>query len=347
MSIGASRLGKKVFEIKHLSKSYADQTLIQDLNYIVLPDDRVGIIGPNGSGKSTLLNILAGLIPPDTGTIDIGQTVQIGYYTQENIEMNEQLRVIEYINEVAEVIHTVDGKTITAAQMLERFLFSPDMQWTPVAKLSGGERRRLYLLRILMSGPNVLLLDEPTNDLDTQTLSILEDYLEQFPGAVITVSHDRYFLDRTVDHLFAFEDSGKIRHFSGNYSTYLEIRKNEKEQALLEMKIENSTQNTGSRNPEHSGGKHSEQLTSSGEKKSIRKLSYNDQKEWDQIEERIAALEERSTKLEREISLAGSDSEKVQVLFKEEQQVTIELEKTVERWSELSELVEEIERNKG
>jgi ATP-binding cassette subfamily F protein uup len=213
IAIAGSRLGKKVLEIQGISKRFGERTLIRDFSYIVLPGDRVGIIGPNGSGKSTLLNILAGRIQPDSGTIETGQTVKLVYYTQENVEMDPNQRVIDYVKEVAEVIRTGDGHVLTASQMLERFLFPPGQQYTPIGKLSGGERRRLYLLRTLMGEPNVLLLDEPTNDLDIQTLSILEDYLELFPGAVITVSHDRYFLDRTVDHLFAFEGDGVIRQF--------------------------------------------------------------------------------------------------------------------------------------
>ncbi|MED4907477.1 ABC-F family ATP-binding cassette domain-containing protein [Brevibacillus centrosporus] len=331
MALGASRLGKKVIELEQISKSYGDRQLIKDFSYIVLPGDRVGIIGPNGSGKSTLLNMLAGRIQPDAGTIDIGQTVKIAYYTQDSVEMNEKLRVIEYVKEAAEVIQTSDGESITASQMLERFLFSPHMQYTPISRLSGGERRRLYLLRTLMGEPNVLFLDEPTNDLDIQTLSILEDYLEQFPGAVITVSHDRYFLDRTVDHLFAFEGQGRIRDFTGNYSEYLEERRVQKAvtapaSAVSSEKSENSNANRGNNR--------------------TKKLSYKDQKEWDEIEGKIAALEERSVVLKKEIAASGSDYGKIERLYAEEQQVASDLEATIERWAELSAMVEELEQGK-
>lgn len=330
MALGASRLGKKVIELAHISKAYGERKLIEDFSYIVLPGDRVGIIGPNGSGKSTLLNMLAGRLAPDSGTIEIGQTVKIAYYTQDSVEMNEKLRVIEYIKEAAEVITTSDGETITASQMLERFLFSPSMQYTPISRLSGGERRRLYLLRTLMGEPNVLFLDEPTNDLDIQTLSILEDYLEHFPGAVITVSHDRYFLDRTVDHLFAFEGGGEIRHFTGNYSEYLDVRRTEKEAAApAAVKTEKS---------ESAGGSRGNNRT--------KKLSYKDQKEWDEIEGKIAGLEERSAKLKEEIAASGSDYGKVEKLYAEEQQVAAELEAAIERWAELSAMIEELEQGK-
>jgi len=331
MALGASRLGKKVIEAEHVSKAYGDRTLILDFSYIVLPGDRVGIIGPNGSGKSTLLNMLAGRVQPDSGTIEAGQTVKLAYYTQNSVEMNEKLRVIEYIKEAAEVIHTSDGETITASQMLERFLFSPPMQYTPISRLSGGERRRLYLLRTLMGEPNVLFLDEPTNDLDIQTLSILEDYLEQFPGAVITVSHDRYFLDRTVDHLFAFEGQGVIRPFIGNYSEYLDERRAEKAAAAASV-AEPREKSEGSQ-------------ASRGNNRT-KKLSYKDQKEWDEIEGRIAALEERSVKLKEEIASSDSDYGKVEKLYAEEQQVAAELEAAIERWAELSAMIEELEQGK-
>ncbi|MGO4886965.1 ABC-F family ATP-binding cassette domain-containing protein [Anaerobacillus sp. MEB173] len=331
MAIGSKRLGKKVMEAKHISKAFEGKLLINDFNYLVLPQDRIGIIGPNGSGKSTLLNILAGRIQPDSGEVEVGQTVKLAYYTQENEEMDQNLRVIEYIKEVAEVIYTADGQSITASQMLERFLFSPKLQYTPIYKLSGGERRRLYLLRVLMEEPNVLFLDEPTNDLDIQTLTILEDYLENFPGTVVTVSHDRYFLDRTCEHLFAFEGHPVIRHFYGNYSDYLDVRKTEK---VLEIEEEKKKENKDVHK--------SQERT----KTRARKLSFKEQKEWNEINERIEALEKRSAELKDEIAQAGSDFAKVQPLFEEEQQVTEELEQVIERWAELSELIEEIEQGK-
>ncbi len=232
-AIGSHRLGKQVIEAEDLSISFAGQTLVERFTDLVVPGDRIGFIGPNGVGKTTLLNCLAGKIEPTSGQLTIGQTVRIGYYTQDHKEMNDELTIIEYIKETAEIVKTSDGAIVTAEQMLERFLFPRSMQRTFIRKLSGGERRRLYLLKVLMEEPNVLFLDEPTNDLDTETLSILEDYLEQFPGVVITVSHDRYFLDRVVHRLLVFEGNGRISHFQGAYSDYME---QEKEQKRTETK---------------------------------------------------------------------------------------------------------------
>lgn len=321
-AIGSTRLGKKVLEIEHISKSYGGNTLINDFSYLVTPGERLGIIGPNGSGKSTLLNIMAGRIQVDHGTIDVGSTVRIGFYTQEHEEMDENLRVVEYIKETAEIVHTIDGQVITAEQMLERFLFSRSAQWTYIRKLSGGERRRLYLLKVLMEEPNVLFLDEPTNDLDTQTLSVLEDYLDQFPGVVLTVSHDRYFLDRVVDHLLVFERNGQISRFQGSYTDYME----ESEQQEVKQSKAASTEKA------------------SYKKEKKKRLSYNEQQEWEQIEDKITNLEERLEQLEQGIAAAGSDLGKVQELYKEQEQVTEQLEATMERWEVLSLLVEEIEQ---
>ena len=321
-AIGSTRLGKKVLEIEHISKSYGGNTLINDFSYLVTPGERLGIIGPNGTGKSTLLNMMAGRIQADQGTIDVGTTVRIGFYTQEHEEMDENLRVVEYIKETAEIVHTIDGQVITAEQMLERFLFSRSAQWTYIRKLSGGERRRLYLLKVLMEEPNVLFLDEPTNDLDTQTLSVLEDYLDQFPGVVLTVSHDRYFLDRVVDHLLVFERNGQISRFQGSYTDYME----ESEQQEVKQQKTASTEKA------------------SYKKEKKKRLSYNEQQEWDQIEDKITNLEERLEQLEQGIAAAGSDLGKVQELYKEQEQVTEQLEATMERWEVLSLLVEEIEQ---
>ncbi|WP_368658407.1 ABC-F family ATP-binding cassette domain-containing protein [Metabacillus halosaccharovorans] len=323
-AIGSTRLGKKVLELEDISKAYDGRQLIKDFSYLVNPGERLGIIGPNGTGKSTLLNIMAGRIKPDDGTLEVGTTVKIGFYTQEQEEMDENLRVIEYIKETAEVVYTIDNQVITAEQMLERFLFPRSAQWTYIRKLSGGERRRLYLLKVLMEEPNVLFLDEPTNDLDTQTLSVLEDYLDQFPGVVLTVSHDRYFLDRVVDHLIAFENNGHITRFQGSYSEYMEEKK------LQEMMKEKEAPS-------------SEKVVYKKDKK--KRLSYKEQQEWEQIEDKIADLEERKTQLEQEIAAAGSDIGKVTELYKEQEQVENKLEETMERWEELSLLVEEIEQN--
>lgn len=333
IAIGASRLGKKVIELIDLEKSFEGQTMIKDLNYIVMPRDRIGIIGPNGSGKSTLLNLLTGRLQPDKGLIDVGSTVKIAYYTQENVEMDEKLRVIEYVKQAAENIRTTDGETISASQMLERFLFPSSSQWTPIAKLSGGERRRLYLLRTLMGEPNVLLLDEPTNDLDIQTLTILEDYLERFPGAVITVSHDRYFLDRTAEHLFVFAGDGEIQRFQGTCSEYLD-----------QKQFENSKENIKATpvQPIKQAQPVVAAPASNIPNSKLKKLSFKEQKEWDEIEAKIAAIELEITQLKQEIANNGANYDKIQLLFEKEQKATQELDATMERWTELSDLVEEI-----
>ncbi|OHR71635.1 multidrug ABC transporter ATP-binding protein [Bacillus sp. HMSC76G11] len=324
-AIGSTRLGKKVIELENVSKAFQDRTLMTNVNYLVVPGERLGIIGPNGSGKSTLLNIIAGRIQPDSGNVEIGETVKIGYYTQDHEAMDEDLRVVEYIKEVAEVVQTVDHQTITAEQMLERFMFPRSMQWTYIRKLSGGERRRLYLLKVLMQEPNVLFLDEPTNDLDTQTLSVLEDYLDQFPGVVVTVSHDRYFLDRVVDHLLVFEGSGAVSRYQGSYSDFMDAKKKmkEAESAAPAPKQEAATA-----------------------PKQRKKLSYKEQQEWDVIEDKIAELEEKREELEGQIASSGSDYGKIQQLMEQQQAIDAELEATMERWEELSLMVEEIENAK-
>ncbi|MCP3775690.1 ABC-F family ATP-binding cassette domain-containing protein [Paenibacillus sp. MZ04-78.2] len=332
ISLSASRLGKKIMELEDVGKSFEQRKIVDNFSYIVLPEDRIGIIGPNGTGKSTFLNMLTGRLEPDAGSIVTGPTVKLAYYTQENVEMDEKQRAIDYIKEAAEVVRTSSGESVTAAQMFERFLFTPAQQWTPIGKLSGGERRRLYLLRTLMGEPNVLLLDEPTNDLDIQTLTILEEYLEDFPGVVITVSHDRYFLDRTADHLFVFEGEGRIRRFFGNYTEYLEASRSEKQAAAEERRETKATGETAQ--------------TQQRESNRSRKLSYKEQKEWDEIEDKIAGIEERLTQVKRDIENAGSDYTKAQELFQEEQELTQRLEEAMERWTELSELVESIAQNK-
>ncbi len=341
MAIGSTRLGKKVIELKEVDKSYEGKQLIHHFNYLVVPGERLGIIGPNGSGKTTLLNIMAGMLSPDHGVVDIGETVKIGYYTQDHQEMNQELRVIDYIKDVAHVIKTIDGQWITAEQMLERFLFSRAAQWTYIRKLSGGEKRRLYLLQVLMGEPNVLFLDEPTNDLDTATLSILEDYLDQFPGVVITVSHDRYFLDRVVDHLITFDGLGNIGRYQGNYSEYLEIKK------LGKIK-ENELEAKNKANPNTKANTNTNASTNnSSSKEKRKKLSYQEQREWDGIEEKIATLEQRLEQIQTGIVEAASNVGRVQQLFKEQQETEEELEKVIERWTELSLILEEIEQNKG
>ncbi|HLR67482.1 ABC-F family ATP-binding cassette domain-containing protein [Virgibacillus alimentarius] len=321
--VGTKRLGKQVIELQGITKSYQGKTLLKDFDHLITPGSRLGIIGPNGTGKTTLLNMMAKRAAPDEGNVHIGETVKIGYYTQGDEELDGEKRIIEYIKEVAEVIYTKDGQPITAEQMLEHFLFSRPEQWTYIRRLSGGEKRRLYLLKILMTEPNVLFLDEPTNDLDTQTLSVLEDYLNQYPGVVITVSHDRYFLDRVVDQLLVFSGTGEVNKFYGNYSDYLE-------------------QNQSKIKHKESDSKPKKETRSSTKQK--RKLSYKEQKEWESIEDEIIGLEEKVNDIQQEVAEAGSDLEKVQELYKEQQEIEAVLEDKVERWEELSLLVEELER---
>ncbi len=324
ISLAGSRLGKKVVELKEVSKAFEGKMLLNDFTHIVKKGDRIGIVGKNGSGKSTLLNMLAGRIGPDSGEVDRGQTVKIAYYTQESDDMDLNKRMLDYIKESAEIVQTTDGKVISASQMLERFLFPSHTHGTPIRKLSGGERRRLYLLKLLMTSPNVLLLDEPTNDLDTQTLTVLEDYLEEFPGVVITVSHDRYFLDKVADYLLVFEGDGVISTYYGAYTDQLEEARRQKQKQVQETKVK-------------------EEKPRVQEKQKKRRLSYKEQKEWDEIEDKIAAKEEEIERLTAEIERAGSDYSKAHTLSMEQEQANDDLNELLERWTELSELIEEIE----
>ncbi|MEO8072384.1 MAG: ABC-F family ATP-binding cassette domain-containing protein [Acidobacteriota bacterium] len=325
IAVGSKRLGSKIIEINDLSKSYDGRKLIADFSYLLKRDDRIGIIGANGSGKTTLLEILIGRINADAGSIEIGQTVHIGYYDQESRRLNEEQRVIDYIKEVAEYVTTIDGNQITASQMLEKFLFPPAAQYSLIANLSGGERRRLYLLRILMAEPNVLLLDEPTNDLDIPTLIALEEYLDDFAGALIVVSHDRYFLDRTVDSIFKFKSDGEIRQFAGDYSAYLE--KTEAEEAeLKEAEKQSETQIlTDAKND----------LTL--EKPAPKKLSFNEKREFETLEKNIDKIEKRLAGIEKELTEFATDAYKLNELFTEQQKLNSQLEIDSERWLELSE----------
>lgn len=320
ISLNGSRLGKQVFELKNASKHYDKKVILNNFDLLVKRGDRIGIIGKNGTGKSTLLNILAKRIPLDQGEMLMGQTVKIAYYTQESEDMDENTRMIEYIKETAQVVETTDGKTISAAQMLERFLFPPFTHGTPIRKLSGGEKRRLYLLKILMTAPNVLLLDEPTNNLDTQTLTVLEDYLEEFPGVVVTVSHDRYFLDKVAEQLLVLKGEGIIESFYGSYSDYLE--KESKEQSE-KSKAETSRQEK----PQ--------------EKEKKKKMTYMEKKEWEEIDDIIANTEEQLEKVTAEMANTGSDFTRAQELMKQESELNDKLEKLIERWSYLSEIVDE------
>jgi ABC transport system ATP-binding/permease protein len=313
------RLGKRVIELKHVGKSYNKQTLIRDLSLTITPRDRLGIVGPNGSGKTTLLNLIAGRLSPDTGAIDVGTTVQIAYYDQESAGLDESQRVIDYIKEGAELVRTNAGTLISAAQMLERFLFAPTMHYSLIGKLSGGERRRLYLLRTLMAAPNVLLLDEPTNDLDIQTLAVLEDYLDDFAGAVISVSHDRYFLDRVAERLLAFEGDGALVEYPGSYSFYAEVIARRRAEAPAA--------------PERP-----KQATAASARP--RKLSFKEQRELQGLEGRIAELETAQTDLSQRINTAGDDYQALLRLTAELERVGTELEAAVERWAELAEIAE-------
>jgi len=326
MAVGASRLGRTTIELQHISQDFDGRNFIQDFNYIVLKDDRMGIVGPNGSGKSTLLNIMAGQLVPDGGTVEIGQTVKIGYFSQENAEMNQDMRVIDYIKEEAGYITTADGDSISAGQMLERFLFPPYLQWIPIEKLSGGEKRRLYLLRVLMGAPNVLLLDEPTNDLDIQTLTILEDYLDNFQGAVIVVSHDRYFLDRVVDKIFAFEGHGHIKQYVGGYSDYRENI------MLLEAVVRDEAKKSDAKAPG----------VSDQPKERALKFTFKEQREYEQIDDMIAAVEQELQAVNIEIDAAGSNFEQLQKLVQAQRELEDKLDELLERWTYLNELAEKI-----
>lgn len=329
----ASRLGKTTIELEHISKGYGDRKLIEDFSYIFLKNDRIGILGPNGCGKSTLMKIIMGIEEADSGQITIGQTVKIGYYAQMigEKEMNPNQKVIDYVRDVAEYIETEEGK-ITAARMLERFLFEGEDQYGLIGKLSGGERRRLNLLRVLMGNPNVLILDEPTNDLDIATLTILEDYLDHFQGIVIVVSHDRYFMDRVVRRVFAFEEGGRLRQFEGGYTDY------SARLLMEEMGVEPSTigKNASGATPK-SGANWKE-----GQQKKL-KFTYAEQKEYDTIEADIAALEEKIEKLEKDIVNNARDFVKLAALHKEKEETEAKLEQKMDRWMYLEDLAARIE----
>lgn len=329
IAIGSKRLGGKIVELRNLSKAYDRRKLIDDFSYLLKRDDRIGIIGENGSGKTTLLEMITGRTAADSGEIEIGQTVAIGYYDQESRALNEEQRVIDYIKEIAEYVTTIDGNQITASQMLEKFLFAPAAQYSFIGNLSGGERRRLYLLRILMGSPNVLLLDEPTNDLDIPTLIALEEYLDDFPGALIVVSHDRYFLDRCADDIFKFEGDGRIRRFPGNYSAYLEYRDKE----LADSRSESSKKRADS-----------EQKTAQDKLKTTsetpKKLTFKEKREFAELETQIPLIENRLTEIEREFIEFATDAYKLSRLVSEQKELNSQLEEFTERWLELSERAE-------
>lgn len=337
----SQRLGKKTIELNSIGKSYDDKVLIKDFTYILLPGDRIGIIGPNGTGKSTLLNILTGVIEPDEGNVEIGTTVKIGYFSQENEYMDESLKVIDYIKDTAEYIQTADG-TISASQMCEKFLFTSSMQYTVIAKLSGGEKRRLYLLKVLMDSPNVLILDEPTNDLDIQTLTILEDYLESYPGIVVTVSHDRYFLDKLATRIFAFEGEGKIRQYEGNFSDYKEAKGEQ-----LKESSEGSNYNGLGNQVDARDEKKSASMATWKQNNKKLKFTYQEQKEYDTIDEDIAALEAKIEDTEGLISESATNYSRLNELMEQKSKLEKQLEEKMDRWVYLNDLAEQIEAAKN
>ena len=332
ISVGSSRLGKKIIEIHNISKSFGDKLLIDNLEYTLARTDRIGIIGKNGMGKSTLIKILNGELKPDSGNIEIGETVKIGCFNQDDSHMHTDMRAIDYVKEASDYIETSDGTKISASQMCERFLFNSTMQYTQIGKLSGGERRRLHLLKTLMMAPNVLLLDEPTNDLDIDTLNILENYIDEFSGIVITVSHDRYFLDRICNKIFAYEGMGKIHIYTGNYSDYLiykEIQGIEFKEDKVEKEVSNS--------PKKEKPKNDKKL----------KFTYNEQREFDSIDSDIEKLEHKIEELEQSSVKFATDFVKLQEVLDEKANAEVELEHKYERWEYLNNLAEEIANSKN
>jgi len=341
------RIGKKVIELTGVTKGYDGQTLIKDFTYTFEPDDRVGIIGPNGAGKSTLMDVITGRTAPDAGRVDIGSTIHFGYFDQHSDDLmtHPNQRVIEYLKETAELVQTADGSVITASQMLERFLFPPNQQYAPIHKLSGGERRRLFLLRVLMQAPNVLILDEPTNDLDVQTLGVLEDYLNSFNGCVIAVSHDRYFLDRTVNTIFAFEGQGRIRQYPGNYSVYLDLRQAQPEpdasvpSSSTPAAAARSGQASASELSEPNQSHQSHQSHQTGPSPMpAKRLSYKEKREYEQLETQIPALEAEKVAIENALyGDPAGDYAKVTTLSERLSELTQTIDAATERWLELAE----------
>lgn len=338
MNSVSTRLGKKTIELSNICKSFGEEKVIDDFTYIFLRDDRIGIIGQNGCGKSTLMKIITGNLKPDSGSVEIGDTVRIGYFMQENEPLDEKMTVLEFVRSIGEYVTTATGKA-TASQMCEKFLFGPKSQWTPISKLSGGEKRRLYLLSVLMSAPNVLILDEPTNDLDIETLEILEDYLDGFAGIVIVVSHDRYFLDRTVDRIFSFEGGGRLKQYEGGFSDYYE-----KKQAENGIASDGATQSV----KEAVSG----DTTSAKPKKYYKerenklKFTYAEQKEYDTIDDDIASLESKIEELDGEIADAATQYSRLNELMQEKADVEAQLEHKMDRWVYLNDLAEKIEAQK-
>ncbi|MBU3840513.1 MAG: ABC-F family ATP-binding cassette domain-containing protein [Candidatus Ruminococcus intestinipullorum] len=330
-----TRMGKKTIELHHISKKYGEKILLEDFNYIVLKNQRLGIIGPNGCGKSTLLKMLVGLEKPDEGRIEIGETIKIGYFAQEEQHMDENQRVIDYVKDIAEYIQTRDGK-ISASQMLERFLFTPEMQYAPIGKLSGGEKRRLYLLGILSREINVLLIDEAGNNLDIPTVTILEDYLQSFQGIVITVSHDRYFLDNVVDRIFEFDGKGHLKQYEGGYTDYLEAKKRRQAQTQESDRLTNTREKQQGEGGKQWKKNHASKL----------RFSYKEEKEFAVIDKEIAALEEKLDLLDGQMMANATNSVKLSELALEKESVEAKLEEKMERWVYLNDLAEKIEAQK-
>lgn len=334
MNSVSSRLGRKTVELHNICKSFGERTIIDDFTYIFLRDDRIGIVGDNGCGKSTLMKIIAGHLEPDSGSVEVGETVRIGYFMQENEPLDDSLTVLEFVRSIGEYVTTVDGKA-TASQMCEKFLFTPKQQWTPISKLSGGEKRRLYLLSVLMSAPNVLILDEPTNDLDIETLEILEEYLDGFAGIVITVSHDRYFLDRVVDRIFAFEAGGHLTQYEGGYTDYRD---------KCVSSIYNVSSNGTSDASKSKAAGQARKVYNSHEDKL--KFTYMEQKEYETIDDDIEKLETKVSELDDEIAKNATSYSKLAELTKEKEDVEKQLEEKLERWEYLNDLAEKIEKQK-
>lgn len=330
----ASRLGKKTIEIKNISKSYGGRTLIKDFTYYTIRNERIGIVGENGCGKTTLLKMITGQELPDCGEVTIGETVKIGYFSQLVEEMNPEERVIDYVKNVAEYIKTSRGMT-SASQMCERFLFTPELQYNPIGKLSGGERRRLYLLKVLMTAPNVLILDEPTNDLDIATLTILEDYLDYFEGIVIAVSHDRYFLDRIADRILAFEGNGVLTQYEGDYTTYLE------KAGARGIGLTENPENPGNPNLKEKKSSDSRSTWKNNREKKL-KFTYQEQKEFETIDEEIASMEEKIADIETEMVSVASQYSRLQELAEQKEELEKQLEIKMERWVYLNDLAEQI-----
>ena len=334
-----TRMGKKTIELHHISKSFGDKICIRDFDYIVLKNQRLGIIGPNGCGKSTLLKIIAGVMEPDSGEIEIGDTIKIGYFSQEIQDMNSSQRVIDYIKDVAEYIPTKDG-LISASKLLEQFLFDSSMQYAPIEKLSGGEKKRLYLLKVLAAAPNVLLLDEITNDIDIPTLTILEDYLDSFAGIVIAVSHDRYFLDNIAERIFEFDGNGNLTQYEGGYTDYLEAKK--QREGIKENEASSAPSSRKNTAGEEKGKKDSVKTWKQNRPSKL-KFSFKEQREYETIDNDIAALEDKITALDHEIMANATNSGKLNELTQQKEQAEKDLEEKMDRWVYLNDLAEQIE----